>query len=88
MGPISWLIFGGLAGWVASMIAGTNERQGCFLNVVVGVVGAMLGGALYGLLLGRDFDFNWNLTSFVVAVVGAVLLLAIVNFARRGDRRR
>ncbi|WP_370650239.1 GlsB/YeaQ/YmgE family stress response membrane protein, partial [Oscillochloris sp. ZM17-4] len=41
MGPISWIIFGGLAGWVASMIAGTNARQGCLMNIVVGVVGAM-----------------------------------------------
>lgn len=83
MGPFSWLIFGGLAGWVASMIAGTNDRQGCILNIVVGVVGAMIGGALYELLVGGGFDFGWNLTSFIVAVLGSVLLLTIVRYARR-----
>jgi uncharacterized membrane protein YeaQ/YmgE (transglycosylase-associated protein family) len=88
MGPISWIIFGGLAGWVASMIAGSNDRQGCLLNVVVGVVGAMVGGAIYSFLLGGDFDFSWNLTSFVVAVLGALLLLAIVRAARGGGRQR
>lgn len=88
MGPISWLIFGGLAGWVASMIAGSNDRQGCLLNVVVGVVGAMVGGAIYGFLNGGSFSFGWDLPSFVVAVLGSLLLLAVVRAARGGGRRR
>lgn len=88
MGPISWLIFGGLAGWVASLIAGTGDRQGCLLNVVVGVVGALVGGAIYSFLIGGAFDFSWNLTSFVVAVLGALLLLAVVRAARGGGRSR
>jgi uncharacterized membrane protein YeaQ/YmgE (transglycosylase-associated protein family) len=83
MGLISWIIFGALAGWVASMIAGTNQRQGCFLNIVVGVVGAFIGGLIMELLTGSDFSFGFNLRSFGVAVVGAVLLLAITGMNRK-----
>lgn len=87
MGPISWIIFGALAGWVASLIAGTSERQGCFLNIIVGVVGAMIGGAVMGFLNGGDFEFAFDLRSFVVAVIGALILLVLVNGARGGRRR-
>jgi uncharacterized membrane protein YeaQ/YmgE (transglycosylase-associated protein family) len=83
VGLVAWLIFGALAGWVASMIAGTNERQGCLLNIIVGVVGAFIGGFLYSLLTGRQFDFGFDLTSFIVAVAGAVILLFVVTGARR-----
>ena len=83
MGLVTWIIFGALAGWVASMIAGTNQRQGCFLNIVVGVVGAFIGGFIMELLTGSDFSFGFNLRSFGVAVVGAVLLLAITGMNRR-----
>lgn len=85
MGIIAWLIFGALAGWVASMIAGTNARQGCLLNIVVGIAGAFIGGFLYSLLTGTDFVARFDLTSFLVAVAGAVLLLFVVTgFRRRG----
>ncbi|NJN18150.1 MAG: GlsB/YeaQ/YmgE family stress response membrane protein [Oscillochloris sp.] len=87
MGPISWIIFGGLAGWVASLIAGTNNRQGCLLNIIVGIVGALIGGALYGFFVGGAFTFGWNPVSFVVAVIGALILLAIVGAARGNQRR-
>ena len=83
MGLVTWIIFGALAGWVASMIAGTNQRQGCFLNIIVGVVGAFIGGLIMELLTGSDFSFGFNLRSFGVAVVGAVLLLAITGMNRR-----
>jgi uncharacterized membrane protein YeaQ/YmgE (transglycosylase-associated protein family) len=83
MGLIAWLIFGAIAGWIASMIAGTNERQGCLLNIIVGVVGAFIGGFLYSLLTGRQLDFGFDLTSFIVAVAGAVILLFLVTGARR-----
>ncbi len=86
MGIISWLVFGALAGWVASMIAGTNERQGCLLNIVVGIVGAFIGGFLYSLITGDDFVAQFNISSFVVAVIGAVILLFIVSRTRRGRR--
>ena len=80
MGIIAWIIFGGLAGWVASMIAGTNERQGCRLNIIVGIVGAMIGGFIMSLLRdGEPFEVGFDLPSFLVAVVGAVLLLGVLR---------
>jgi uncharacterized membrane protein YeaQ/YmgE (transglycosylase-associated protein family) len=83
MGWLAWIIFGAIAGWIASIIAGTNQRQGCLLNIVVGIAGAFLGGFLYSLLTGTAFDFAFNVTSFIVAVVGAVLLLVVVNALTR-----
>jgi len=83
MGLLSWVIFGALAGWVASILAGTNKRQGCLMNIAVGVAGAFLGGLLMEFLTGRGVRFDWNLRSFIVAVVGAVLLLAVTGMARR-----
>jgi uncharacterized membrane protein YeaQ/YmgE (transglycosylase-associated protein family) len=87
MGIISWVIFGALAGWVASMIAGTNERQGCLMNIVVGVIGAILGGFLVELITGNSFNFTWNIRSFIVAVIGAIGLLALTGWGRRRSRR-
>jgi uncharacterized membrane protein YeaQ/YmgE (transglycosylase-associated protein family) len=78
MGLIAWIIFGALAGWVASKITGRDDQMGCLTNIVVGVIGAFIGGALVGLFTG-GFNIGFNLVSFIVAVVGAVLLLAVVN---------
>lgn len=80
MGIIAWIIFGGLAGWVASMIMKTNEQQGIVLNVVVGIVGAFIGG-FFMHVLGNEPDFAFNLSSFVVAVLGAVVLLFLYKMA-------
>lgn len=80
MGIISWLIFGALAGWVASMITGNNARQNWIGNIVVGIVGALIGGFLFSLLSGREFNVQtWDLGSFVVSVIGAIVLLLIVG---------
>ena len=87
MGIIAWLIFGGLAGWIASMIMGTNAQQGLLMNIIVGIVGAFIGGFLFSLLTGRPNQFDFNIGSFVVAVIGAVVLLALLNFFRRGAVR-
>ncbi len=81
MGLISWIIFGTLAGWIASKI--TGRQQGCCLNLIVGVIGAFLGGMLMQLVTGRGFSIGFNLPSFAVAVIGAVLLLAIAGLATR-----
>jgi uncharacterized membrane protein YeaQ/YmgE (transglycosylase-associated protein family) len=73
---ITWVVVGGLAGWVASMIAGTNKTQGLFGNIVVGIIGALVGGLLFGLLGGSGFT-GFNIWSFFVALVGAVTVLFI-----------
>jgi uncharacterized membrane protein YeaQ/YmgE (transglycosylase-associated protein family) len=87
MGILSWVIFGALAGWVASMLAGTNERQGCITNIVIGVVGAFIGGFVIELVTGSQFSFDFNIRSFIVAVVGAVGLLALTGWGQRRSRR-
>jgi len=86
MSIITWIIFGALAGWVASLIAGTNRRQGCLMDIIVGVVGAFLGGFLMQVFTGEGLDMTFDLRSFAVAVVGAILLLVITGATRR--RRR
>jgi uncharacterized membrane protein YeaQ/YmgE (transglycosylase-associated protein family) len=86
MGIISWIIFGGLAGWVASMITGRNDQMGCLSNIIAGVVGAFVGGAIYTFLTGNDFMAGFNVVSFIVAVIGAVLVLALLNLLT-GRRR-
>jgi uncharacterized membrane protein YeaQ/YmgE (transglycosylase-associated protein family) len=85
MGFILWLIVGGLLGWAASMIMGTNDRQGIFLNIVVGIVGAFIGGLLLAPLFGTGTinAGDFSIGSLLVSLVGAVVLLAIVNFFRK-----
>jgi len=75
MNIIAWLIIGALAGWIASMIAGTNGQQGWLMNIVVGIVGAFVGGFVYSLLTGVDFAAAFNLVTLMVAIGGAVILL-------------
>jgi uncharacterized membrane protein YeaQ/YmgE (transglycosylase-associated protein family) len=82
MGLLTWIIFGGLAGWIGSIIMKTDGQQGIFLNIIVGIIGASLGGFVANLLGAGGVD-GFNLYSFFVAVLGAVILLAIVKFVRR-----
>ena len=86
LGWLSWIIFGALAGWIASILTGNNSRMGCFSNIIVGIVGAFLGGWIYSLITGHTLFVGWNLTAFIVAVLGAVVLLAVLNLILR--RRR
>jgi len=83
---ISWIILGGLAGWVASMIAGTNREQGLLGNIVVGVIGAVIGGFIVN-LFGVDGVTGFNLWSFAVALLGSVIALWAWKALRGGDRR-
>jgi len=83
MGIISWLVFGAIAGWIAGRIAGDNADQGWLGNIVVGIVGAVIGGFLYSLVTGDGFAFGWSIGSFLVAVVGALVLLAGLRLFRR-----
>jgi uncharacterized membrane protein YeaQ/YmgE (transglycosylase-associated protein family) len=89
MNLIIWLIVGGIIGWLASMMMKTDGQQGIILNVVVGIVGAMLGGWLLSPLLGAGTinQSNFSLPALVVSFLGAVILLAIVNLVRRGRVR-
>lgn len=82
MGIILWIIFGALAGWVASMIMKTNEQQGLLLNIVVGIAGAVVGGWLMS-FIGESDIMGFNLYSFVVAVIGASILLGLLRLVRR-----
>ncbi len=81
MGIIGWIILGGLAGWIASMIAGTNKEQGLLGNIVVGIIGGLLGGFIVG-LFGVDGVNGFNLWSFGVALLGAVVALWIWRMIR------
>ena len=83
LGLISWIIFGALAGWAASLLMDTNARQGCLMNIIVGIIGAFIGGLLVEVLTNRSVTFGWNLRSFAVAVIGAVILLAITGWGQR-----
>jgi uncharacterized membrane protein YeaQ/YmgE (transglycosylase-associated protein family) len=89
MNFILWIIVGGILGWLASIVMKTNAEQGMFLNIIVGIVGALLSGWFIAPLFGtgtinqNDFSF----ASLVVSFLGAVILLAIVNLVRRGTTR-
>jgi uncharacterized membrane protein YeaQ/YmgE (transglycosylase-associated protein family) len=89
MNLIIWLVIGGLLGWIASKIMRTDAQQGILLNIVVGVVGAILAGFILTPLFGDapitagEFD----LSSIIVSFIGALILLAIVNLFRRGTIR-
>ena len=85
MGLIIWLIIGGVIGWLASIIMRTDAQQGIFLNIVVGIVGAFIGGLVFS--GGSINNAPLTIYSFLVSLLGAVVLLAIVNMFRRGRVR-
>lgn len=82
MNIITWIIFGALAGWLSSKIMKTDAQQGALANIVVGIVGAMIGGFIFNLLGGSDVT-GFNLYSLLVAVVGSSVLLAILKAVKR-----
>ena len=84
MGIILWLLFGALIGWLASLIMKTDAKQGALLNIVVGIVGAMIGGFLFNRKVPASF---FDIGSILTALVGAVVLLGIYNLATRGRVR-
>lgn len=89
MNFLIWLIVGGIIGWIASKVMNTDAQQGVILNVVVGIIGAFLGGLLISPLVGVP-SINQNafsLGAMLVSLLGAIILLAIVNLVRRGRAR-
>jgi uncharacterized membrane protein YeaQ/YmgE (transglycosylase-associated protein family) len=86
---IIWIIVGGLIGWVASMVMRTDAQQGTLLNIVVGIVGAFLAGLVLTPLFGVDTinSGNFSLPALLISLLGAIILLAIVNLFRRGTVR-
>jgi uncharacterized membrane protein YeaQ/YmgE (transglycosylase-associated protein family) len=88
MGLIIAIIVGGVAGWLASMVMARDASMGIFLNIIVGVIGALLGNWLIAPLLGFGGDISsFNLPGFIIAILGAIILLAIVNLFQRGRVR-
>ncbi len=89
MNFIIWIVIGGILGWLASLVMKTDAQQGMFLNVVVGIVGALLGGWLLSPLFGTGTinTDDFSVLSLGVSFLGAVILLAIVNLVFRGRVR-
>lgn len=86
MGLIVYIIFGALVGWVASIIMGRNAEQGALGNIIVGILGAFIGNWIMQ-AFGDSGVTGFNLSSFFVALLGAIILLFIFNLFRRGSRR-
>jgi uncharacterized membrane protein YeaQ/YmgE (transglycosylase-associated protein family) len=78
MGIISWIVLGGIAGWLASIIMKRNDQMGCIANIVAGVIGGVVGGWVFS-LFGKTGVTGFNLTSLFVAFVGAIIVLAVFN---------
>ncbi len=86
---IIWIIVGGLIGWVASLVMRTDAQQGTLLNIVVGIVGAFLAGLVLNPLFGGGTinQGDFSLSGLLISLLGAIVLLAIVNLFRRGTVR-
>lgn len=89
MNFIIWIVIGGILGWLASIVMKTDAQQGIFLNIVVGIIGALLGGWLLSPLFGTGTinTEDFSLLSLLVSFLGAVILLAVVNLVKRGKAR-
>jgi uncharacterized membrane protein YeaQ/YmgE (transglycosylase-associated protein family) len=86
MGWLAWLVVGAVAGWLASLVMKTNKRQGLLLDIVVGIVGALIGGFLFN-QLGTAGVTGFNIWSIFVAFTGAVVLLAVIRLLNRSGSR-
>ena len=85
---ILWLIVGGIVGWLASLVMKTDAQQGLILNIVVGIIGAALAGWIISPRVGvPSINEQFSIASLIVSLVGAIILLAIVNLFRRGRVR-
>ncbi len=83
IGIIVWLVVGGICGWLASLVMRTDAQQGILLNIVVGIVGAFIAGLIFG----GGINDTITVMTFLTSLIGAIILLAIVNLIRRGSVR-
>jgi uncharacterized membrane protein YeaQ/YmgE (transglycosylase-associated protein family) len=83
IGFIIWIVIGGIVGWLASLIMRTDAQQGILLNIVVGIVGAFIAGLIFG----GGINQGITVWTFITSLIGAIILLAIVNLIRRGTVR-
>ncbi len=81
MAIILWVIFGGIVGWIASMIMKTDAQQGMLLNIVVGIIGAVVGGWLMS-FFGKSGITGFNIYSFIVAIIGSIVFIGILKLIR------
>ncbi|OQW74741.1 MAG: transglycosylase [Proteobacteria bacterium ST_bin14] len=83
VGLIVWLVVGGVVGWLASMVMRTDGQQGMLLNIIVGIIGSVIASFLFG----GGINQVITVTTFVYSLIGAIILLALVNLVRRGSVR-
>ena len=86
MSIIAWLVVGAIAGYLAGFLVRGDEGLGVIGHIVLGIVGALVGGFLAGLLTGQDYTTGINISTVVVAILGAVLVVVVVNLIRGGAR--
>lgn len=84
MGLVSWIIFGALIGWLSSKIVGTDQSQGWIANIVLGIIGAVVGGAIYSFIFDDEFSIHWSIGSFLVALGGGIIVSAGYSALSRG----
>lgn len=82
MSILLWIIFGALAGWIASLIMKTDAQQGALANIIIGIIGAFIGGWLFN-MFGAAGTTGFNLWSLIVAVIGSIILIWIIRLVRR-----
>ena len=82
MGIISWIIIGGIAGWIGSMITKNDAEMGVWKNIIVGIIGSIIGGFVFNILGGYGIT-GFNIWSLIVAVIGSVILLSIINLFKK-----
>lgn len=85
MGWLSWIVMGAIAGWFATKLAGTKKQQGCLFNIVLGIVGAIIGGYVFD-YFGETGVTGFNIWSIFVATVGAMILLFFANLLGSGEK--
>lgn len=88
MSILAWVVFGALAGWVASLVVRDQRPRGCFTNIATGILGALLGGFIYRLAANRPWTFRFDFASFGVAVLGSIALILIIHLVTRSANRR